>query len=197
MNEMRIIFFKWPLLCLLILALVGCVPLFAVGVGAGAGTGAYMTVDRRTSGIFVEDEGIELKTARRINEQLGNNVHINVTSFNRVVLLTGEAPNNTMKQEAEKLARSVENVRNTVNEITISEKTSLHSRSTDVVTTSKVKARFLRSGQFQINHIKVITENGIVFLLGLVTRAEAESAAEVASSTSGVLKVVKVLEYLD
>ncbi|MDP1559540.1 MAG: BON domain-containing protein [Nitrosomonas sp.] len=194
---MKNLYFNGLLLTLLIPALVGCVPLFAVGVGAGAGTGAYMSVDRRTSGIFVEDEGIELRTARRISQQLGNSVHINVTSFNRNVLLTGEAPTETAKQEIEKLAMSVQNVRNIVNEIKIAGNTSLHSRSTDAVTTSKVKTRFLHAGQFQINHVKIITENGIVYLMGLVKHREAESAAEIASTTSGVLKVVKVFEFLD
>ncbi len=177
--------------------LIGCVPLVAIGVGVGASTGAVISEDRRSGGIFIEDESIELKSARRINQQLGDNVHINITSFNRIVLLTGEAPNETMKQQVEKLVMSIENVRNIVNEISISGKSSLASRSNDALITSKIKARFLSAQKFQINHIKVVTENGAVYLLGRVQRQEAESAAEIASSTTGVLKVVKVFEYLN
>lgn len=185
------------LLVLLLPMLVSCAPLVAVGVGAGAGTGAVVSEDRRTSGMFIEDEAIELKSNRRIKEQLGNDVRINSTSFNRVVLLTGEAPTETLKQQAEKLVMSVQNVRKIVNEIVIAEKSSLASRSKDTLITSQVKGRFLTKGKFQINHIKVVTENGVVYLLGMVKREEAENAAEIASSTSGVQKVVKVFEYLN
>ncbi len=185
------------LLVLLLPMLVSCAPLVAVGVGAGAGTGAVVSEDRRTSGMFIEDESIELKSNRRIKEQLGNNVRINSTSFNRVVLLTGEAPTETLKQQAEKLVMSVQNVRKIVNEIVIAEKSSLASRSKDTLITSQVKGRFLTKGKFQINHIKVVTENGVVYLLGMVKREEAENASEIASSTSGVQKVVKVFEYLN
>lgn len=185
------------LLVLLLPMLISCAPLVAVGVGAGAGTGAVVSEDRRTSGMFIEDEAIELKSNRRIKEQLGNDVRINSTSFNRVVLLTGEAPTETLKQQAEKLVMSVQNVRKIVNEIVIAEKSSLASRSKDTLITSQVKGRFLTKGKFQINHIKVVTENGVVYLLGMVKREEAENAAEIASSTSGVQKVVKVFEYLN
>ncbi len=167
------------------------------GVGVGAGTGALMTEDRRSSGIFIEDERIELKTSRRIKENLGDSAHVNVTSFNRNVLLTGEVPEESMKKEAEKLAMSIENVQNIFNEITISEKSSLASRSNDTLITSKVKTRFLNNGVFQINHIKVVTENSVVYLLGLVTREEGEAAAQIASTTASVSKVVKVFEYLN
>ncbi len=187
---------KW-LLMIFFLSLTGCAPLVAIGVGAGAGTTAAVSEDRRTSGIFIEDESIELKSSKRIYEQLGNQVNINVTSFNRIVLLTGEAPTEAMKEEAGRLVRSVENVRNIINEVTIGEKSSLTSRSKDTFITSKVKSRFLTSGEFQINHIKIVTEKGTVFLLGLVKREEADNATAIASATSGVTKVVKVFEYLD
>lgn len=178
-------------------ALSGCAPMAAIGVGAGAGTGAVVSEDRRTSGMFIEDEAIELKTSRRLYEQLGNQVHINVTSFNRIVLLTGEAPSEAMKEEATRLARSIANVRNVINEITIGGKSTMSSRSNDTFITSKVKSRFLTSGKFQINHVKIITEKGVVFLLGMVKRAEADSATEIARSTSGVSRVVRVFEFLD
>ncbi|WP_292957153.1 BON domain-containing protein [Nitrosomonas sp.] len=181
----------------LLLPLTGCAPMVAMGVGAGAGTGAMVVEDRRTSGIFIEDESIELKSSKRLHEQFGNQAHINITSFNRIVLLTGEAPTEALKEEASKLVRSIENVRNVINEITIGGKSSLGSRSNDTFITSKVKSRFLASGKFQINHIKIVTEKGVVFLLGVVKRAEADNAVEIARSTSGVAKVVKVFEYLD
>ena len=185
------------LLVLPFLILSGCVPLAVTGVGVGAGTGALMSEDRRTTGIFIEDQAIELKTSRRIHEQLGRNVRINVTSFNRNVLLTGEAPNESMKIEAEKLAMSIDNVRNVFNEIEIAERTALSARTNDSLITSKVKGRFLSQRKFQINYIKVVTENSVVYLLGLVTREEADDAAQIASTTAGVRKVVKVFEYLN
>ncbi len=194
---MKNLFLNSLLLILLLPALVSCIPLFAVGVGAGAGTGAVMSDDRRTSGMFVEDEVIELKSVRRIKEQYKDTVHINVTSYNRNVLLTGEAPQDETKQQIETLIMSVDNVRNIVNDIKVSENSSLASRSKDSLITSNVKARFLHSGQFRFNHIKVITEKGIIYLLGMVKRDEAENAADIASTASGVLKVIKVFEYLD
>ena len=188
---------NWLLLALLLPALSGCEVFVAAGIVTGVGTGLAVSEDRRTSGTFVEDEGIEIKSAKFIREKLGANVHVNVTSFNRNVLLTGEAPTGAMKKEVENLVMGISNVRNVTNEITVANVSTLISRSNDMVITTKVKGRFLDGGRFQINHVKVVTENGVVYLLGLVKRQEAESASEIASSTSGVLKVVKVFEYLD
>ena len=175
--------------------LAGCVPMFAVGTAAG--TGAYISEDRRTSGMFIEDEGIELKGARRIHQQYGDHVHINVTSYNRIVLLSGEVPTAAIRADVEKLMMGVENVRKIYNELVIAANTTLASRSNDTLITSKVKARFLAERKFQINHIKIVTENEVVFLLGVVTRQEADNAAQIASSTAGVKKVVKAFEYLN
>jgi len=187
----------WFFLVFLLPFLTGCAPMVAVGVGTGAGTTAMVSEDRRTSGIFIEDESIELKSSRRIYEQLGNQLHVNVTSFNRIVLLTGEAPTEAIKEEAGRLVRSIENVRNIINEIPIGEKSTLGSLSKYTFITSKVKSRFLASGKFQINHVKIVTEKGVVFLLGMVKREEADNATEIASSTSGVSKVVRVFEYIN
>ena len=181
----------------LLFLLPGCAPVILTGVGVGAGAGALMVEDRRSSGMYIDDEGIELKTSRRIGERLGDRVRINVTSFNRNVLLTGEAPDEFTKKEIEKLAMSIENVHNISNEITIAPKSSLSSRSNDALITSKVKARFINNKVFQVNHIKVVTENGAVYLLGLVTRKEGDTATRIASTTESVIKVVKVFEYLD
>nr|MBP9871622.1 BON domain-containing protein [Nitrosomonas sp.] len=166
-------------------------------VGTAAGTGAYISEDRRTSGMFIEDEGIELKGARRIHQQYGDHVHINVTSYNRIVLLSGEVPTAAIRADVEKLMMGVENVRKIYNELVIAANTTLASRSNDTLITSKVKARFLAERKFQINHIKIVTENEVVFLLGVVTRQEADNAAQIASSTAGVKKVVKAFEYLN
>ncbi|WP_074630527.1 MULTISPECIES: BON domain-containing protein [Nitrosospira] len=183
------------LLVLLFPFLPGCAVLIAAGVVSGVGTGVAVSQDRRTGGIFVEDEGIEIKGGRRISEKFGSDAHVNVTSFNRNVLLTGEVPSEAAKKEIGDLVKGVENVRNVTNEIVVAEISSFMSRSNDALITSKVKGRFMDAGKFQVNHVKVITENGVVFLLGMVSRKEADSAVEVASLTSGVKKVVKVFEY--
>ena len=187
---------KW-LLILLFPFISGCAVLVAAGVVSGVGAGAAVSQDRRTSGMFVEDEGIEFKSGRRISEKMGGDVNVNVTSFNRNVLLTGEAPTEGLKKEIGKLVTGVQNVRKVTNEIAIGDVSSFASRSNDALLTSKVKARFLDSGEFQVNHVKVVTEDAVVYLLGLVKVREADSAVDIARSTSGVRKVVKVFEYLD
>ena len=187
---------KW-LLILLFPFLSGCAVLVAAGVVSGVGAGAAVSQDRRTSGMFVEDEGIEFKSGRRISEKMGGGVNVNVTSFNRNVLLTGEASTEVLKKEIGKLVTGVENVRKVTNEIAVGNVSSFGSRSNDALLTSKVKARFLDGGEFQVNHVKVVTEDAVVYLLGLVKAKEADSAVDIARSTSGVRKVVKVFEYLD
>ncbi|WP_090882498.1 BON domain-containing protein [Nitrosovibrio sp. Nv6] len=185
------------LLVLLFPLLSGCALLVAGGVASGVGAGVAVSQDRRTSGMFVEDEGIEIKSDRRIREKLGGSVNVNITSFNRNVLLTGEAQTEALKREVEKLVRGVENVRGVTNEIAVGGESSFASRSNDALITSKVKARFMDGGKFQVNHVKVVTEDAIVYLLGLVRVNEAESAVDIARSTGGVRKVVKVFEYLE
>ncbi|MBL8498604.1 BON domain-containing protein [Nitrosomonas sp. JL21] len=190
---MKVLNQYWLSMLLLSSLLSGCVPMFAVGTAAG--TGAYVSEDRRTSGMFIEDEGIELKSTRRIHQQFGDKVHINVTSYNRIVLLTGEVPTESIKIDIERLIMGVDNVRKIFNEIAVGLPTTLASRSNDTLITSKVKARFLAERKFQINHVKIVTENEVVYLLGVVSHQEGENAAQIASSTSGVKKVVKVFEY--
>jgi osmotically-inducible protein OsmY len=190
LKVLIVVFFLLPFLS-------SCALLVATGVAAGVGTGVAISKDRRTSGTFVDDESIELKSSRRISEKFGRKVDVDITSFNRHVLLTGEAPSLTVKNEIEKIVGAVESVRDVTNEITVGEIRSLAARSNDALTTSKVKARFVDEGKFKANHVKVVTEDGVVYLLGLVDREEAQNAAEIARSTSGVRKVVKVFEYLD
>jgi len=191
---MKYLNWHWLSLLLCFPLLTGC-PMYSVSTASGSNS--YISEDRRTSGIFIEDEGIELKASRRIHQQFGNSVHINVTSYNRIVLLTGEAPTEAVKTNIERLVMGVENVRRIHNEIAIAANTALSSRSSDTLLTSKVKARFLAERKFQINHVKIVTENGIVYLLGMVTREEGDNAAQIASLTSGVRKVVKAFEYLN
>ena len=174
--------------------LQGCFPMVAAGA-AGAGAAALSVIDRRTTGTQVEDEGIELRASYRISERFGDKVHINVTSFNRGVLLTGEAPDENTRVSIEKLVLGVPNVRGVTNDIAVAGNASLTSRSNDSFLTSKVKARFVDDGRFNAVHVKVVTENGTVYLLGIVTQKEADAAVEIARTTGGVRKVVKIFEY--
>jgi osmotically-inducible protein OsmY len=176
-----------------IISLASCVPIVAGGAAAGGAVAA----DRRTSGIFVEDENIELKAVKYAETTLGENAHINITSYNRNVLLTGEAPDEETKAKAEAFVKSIQNVLTVTNEIVVGPKSSLSSRSNDVYLTSKVKTQFVTENRFQANYVKVVTENSVVYLLGIVNKTEAEAATEIASNTSGVEKVVKVFEYIN
>ncbi len=175
------------------LLLSGCPAVVATGVGAGV----VAAEDRRTLATQAEDQGIELKTMNRATEAHKDGVHLNVTSFNRMVLLTGEVPNDKVKQSIERIARSVENVRGVQNELTVGPPTSLSTRANDSFVTSKIKARFVDAQRFNAIHVKVVTENSVAYLMGLVKRQEAKNAVEVARTTQGVKTVVTVLEYLD
>ena len=128
---------------------------------------------------------------------LGEHAHVNVTSYNRNILLTGEVPDATAKAKAETLIKEIENVRNITNEIAVEPKSSLSSRSNDTYLTIKIKTKFVTENKFQANYVKVVTENSVVYLLGIVTKAEADAATEIASNTEGVSKVVKVFEYMN
>jgi osmotically-inducible protein OsmY len=173
--------------------LQGCFPLVAAGIG----TTALVADDRRTTGIMVEDENIENKILLRVEQKHGAKSHINATSYNRIVLLTGEATAPDVREDIERIARGVENVRNVHNEITVTQPTTLMLRSNDAVLTSKVKARFVEANKFRANHIKVVTENSVVYLLGLVKRQEAQDATEIARTSGGVHRVVRLFEYTD
>jgi osmotically-inducible protein OsmY len=174
-------------------ALQGCVPAVATGVGAGA----LMIVDRRAGETYLADEAIEIRALNRINEKFGDKVHVNVTSYNMKVLLTGEVPDAGIRDELEKAVAGVINVKGVINEVTVAPISGFSARSNDTYVTSKVKARFIDANKFQVNHVKVVTEAGTVFLLGLVTRKEGDDAAEIARTTAGVKKVVRVFEYIE
>lgn len=173
--------------------LTACLP----AVVGGAAAGGMMAADRRTSGIYIEDEGIEIKAEKNIADQVGDKIHVNVTSYNRNVLITGEAEDEATKAKAEAIVKAVDNVRSVTNELAVDMKSTIANRNNDAYVTSKVKARMLKEGRFPANYVKVVTESSVVYLLGLVTHKEAEDAVEIASSTDGVYRVVKVFEYID
>ena len=182
-----------------ILLLAAAVPLLAGCVGAaviGTGAGALMLSDRRPSETYVLDEGIELRASARISEKFGDRAHINVTSLNRTVLISGEVPDAAARAEIERLTASVPNVRAISNETVIAAPSNLSARANDSFITSKVKARFVDYNRFSANHVKVVTEAGTVFLMGLVTAAEADAAVDIARTTAGVQKVVRVFDVI-
>ena len=172
-------------------ALQGCIEMAAVGVGAGV----VSALDRRTTGAQIDDEGIELRATNRIGERFGDRVHVNVTSYNRSVLVTGEAPDAKTKEEIGKIAAAVPSARAVTNDLQIMANTTLGNRANDATITGKVKARFLDAGKFNALHVKVVTETSVVYLMGIVTEAEAANAVEIARTTGGVRKVVKMFDY--
>ena len=173
-------------------ALSACAPIFL----GGASMGALVATDRRTSGAQLEDEGIELRSSGRIREALGDRGHVNVTSYNRQVLLTGEVPSAQDKQLVEQIVSRVENVRSIVNELGVLGNSTLTQRSSDSLTTGKVKAAMVDAKDIFANAFKVVTERGTTYLMGRVTQREANRATELTRSTSGVQKVVRVLEII-
>lgn len=173
-------------------SLTGCFPIVAGGMMAGV----LVASDRRTSGTVVEDNGIQIKAASRINSGLGERVHINVTSFNRQVLLTGEVPSAQDRQLAEKIVSEVENVRNVVNELAIAGNSTLTQRSSDSLVTSRVKANLFDAKDLIANAFKVVTERGTVYVMGRVTQREANRATDIIVATSGVQKLVRLLEII-
>ncbi len=172
--------------------LSACAPL----VVGGAVMGTMMAVDRRTTGTQVEDEGIELRSANRLSEALGDRGHVNVTSFNRQVLLTGEVPSAQDRQRVEQIVLGVENVRSVVNDLAVMPATSLGQRSNDTFITGKVRASLVDAKDLSANAFKVVTERNIVYMMGRVTPREAQRATEIARGVSGVSKVVRVFETL-
>jgi len=170
----------------------GCAALVA---GGAVGT-AMMVADRRSSGTVVEDQSIEIKSATRISEAVGDRGHVNVASFNRTVLLTGEVASEADRVAIEQAIARIETVRSTVNELAVMASTSFTARSNDSVLTSKVKASYLDTKDLQVNTIKVVTERGVVYLMGRVTEREAARATDLARGVSGVQKVVRVFDIL-
>ena len=173
-------------------SLSACAPLL---VGGAVMTGVVAT-DRRTAGTQVEDESIELKVASAVRQDLGDRVHLNVTSFNRKVLLSGEVRTAADKERAEKLAQSQENVQSVVNDLAVMPPSTFTQRSKDTVITGQVKAAFVDAKDLQVNAIKVVTERGVVYLMGRVTAREAKRATDITRGIGGVAKVVRVFEEI-
>lgn len=189
---------RGTLLALAILAAAavqGCAPAIVAG---GAATGAMVVHDRRTTGTIVEDRAIILKIAGRISddEELDGQSHINVNSYNGVVVLTGETPSAALRARAEKHARAVEKVRKVFNEIVVAAPSSLLTRTSDTLLLGKIKATMLATEGVDPTRIKVIVEQGRVYLMGLVTDAEAHAATEVVRRVDGVQKVIRLFEYI-
>ncbi|MFZ2540176.1 MAG: BON domain-containing protein [Gallionella sp.] len=178
---------------MLAFTLQGCLPIVAAGVG----TGVILAQDRRSKEAFIEDQNLESSISMLLSKKFKGVMHVNVTSYNLSVLLTGEVADEYTKAGIGKLAATFEKVRGVNNELVISPNNSLVSRSSDSLITSNVKLRFLNNKSFNPEHIKVVTEDGTVFLLGIVNHAEADAAVEIASTTSGVKSVVKLFEYQD
>jgi osmotically-inducible protein OsmY len=174
-------------------ALSGCAEALIVG---GVAAGVVMAADRRQAEVMFSDQRIEFNAGSRIDDALKGQGHINVTSYNYTVLLTGEVPTAQAKADAEKVVTDVPNVKTVVNELQIAGTSSAASRSNDAYITSKVKGNFLGNEKFKPTDIKVVTEASVVYLLGLVTREEADAATEIARGTAGVQKVVRAFEYI-
>jgi osmotically-inducible protein OsmY len=171
--------------------LTGC-PAVLIG-GAAAGT-AMVATDRRLTDVQIADERIELTASTRIADKVKGDIHVNVTSFNRMVLLTGEVPSDAAKAEAERVAAGVSEVRGVFTELTVGPPTSWGTRSNDSYLTSQVKARMVTSRVVNPMHVKVVTENGVVYLMGLVSGPEGAEATNIARTTSGVKRVVRLFE---
>jgi len=189
--------FQSPLMSLLAAAalvssLSACAPLM---VGGAVMTG-LVAVDRRTSGMQLEDESIELRTYQGLRRGLSENSHINVTSYNRQVLLTGEVASAADKERADKITQSQENVKAVANELVIQPVSTLTSRSKDTIISGQIKALFVDAKDLQSNAFKIVTEQGVVYLMGRVTSREAQRATDIARSVSGVTKVVRVLDII-
>jgi osmotically-inducible protein OsmY len=172
--------------------LTACFPL----IMGGAVMSGFVATDRRTSGAQLEDEGIELRVASRIRDNLGDRVHVNATSYNRRVLLTGEVPSAQDRQLVEQVVARVDNVQSVVNELAVLGISTLTQRSSDVLVSGRIKASFVDAKDLFANAYKVVTERGTVYLMGRVTQREADRATDIARSTSGVQKVVRVFEII-
>jgi osmotically-inducible protein OsmY len=171
--------------------LSGCAPIIVAGAVGGA---ALVATDRRSTGAQLDDTTIEVKVSTELRSRYGDRAHVVTTSYNGNVLLSGEAPDSAIANDAVAIARATDRVRNVYNEIAIQPPTDLSARTNDGYITSKVKARFVEANKFSATHVKVVTERGIVYLMGIVTRGEADAAAELAATTSGVVRVVRLFE---
>ena len=177
---------------LCVASMSACVPLMV----GGAVTGAIVAVDRRSSGAQLDDQGIELRAANRLRDNLGNRARVSVTSYNRRVLLTGEAASESVKAEAEAIVKALDNVEVIYNELAITNSPSLTEKASDALLTSRVKAGLVEIKEISMNSFKVVSERNVVYLMGRVTQKESDMATEVARTTKGAERVVRVMEIL-
>ena len=179
-----------------LLQLGACVAVPALMVGGGVGMGTMLATDRRTPGAVIEDRGIETKAAFRIREALGDAVHVNVSSYNRLALITGEVPDEKRKAQIEKIILGVENVQRTVNEVAIMENASTTARLQDGILTSRIRAALIDEKDLIANAFKVTTERGVVYIQGRATAREIALMTEIVSSLSGVTRLVRMVDVL-
>ncbi len=188
---------------LVVLAALGVVqgcaaPVVAAGVSAGVGAGIVATSsDRRSAGAMVEDDTIESKAQKRVDEIYKDTAHVSITAYNRFALITGTTSTEEVKMDIERIVSSIPNVKGIANELVVAKTPGSSTGASDSRITGNVKYRFVRSPVLKAEQVKVVTDSGVVYLMGLVTRAEADAAAEIASTTAGVQKVVRVFEYID
>ena len=175
------------------LSLSACAPLII----GGAVTAISLAEDRRTTGVFVDDENIENRALLKVKTRFGNQIHINITSYNRQVLISGEAASEALKRGVEEEVLTVDGIKRVHNEMSVGPQAGVIAVTNDARLTTIVKTRFLEANRFQANHVKVVTEASVVYLLGIVKRTEAEAASRLASTTSGEVRVVRLFEYLD
>lgn len=187
--------FKLLTVIIPVMALSGCAAVAVTGIA----TGASVAADTRTTGTVIEDQSIELKALQALssNKELYEQVHINTTSYNTIVLVSGEAPTEDLRRQVIEIVRNIPKVTHVHNEITIAAPSSLVSRSSDSLITSKVKTKLLANKNVAGLNVKVVTEKGVVYLMGISTRAHADVATDIARKTGGVQKVVKLFQYTD
>ena len=187
------------LISLMPLLLTGCAAAVVGAAGAAAGTTATVAHDRRTTGTFIEDQTIELKAVKSffLDKEINDSSHINVTSINTVVLITGETPREDIRNRIVNIVRDIPKVTHVYDELTIAAPSSWTSRGSDSLITSKVKIRLLTLDDFDGTRVKVVTEKGVVYLMGLLTRSESDIATGEAQQSGGVQKIVKLFQYID
>lgn len=180
----------------LLLQLGGCIAVPALMVGGGVGVGTMLATDRRTPGAAIEDRGIETKAAFRIREALGDAVHVNVSSYNRLALITGEVPDEKRKAQIEKIILDVENVQKTVNEVAIMENASTSARVQDGILASRIRVALIDEKNLIANAFKVTAERGVVYIQGRATAREIALMTEIVSGMPGVTRVVRMVDVL-
>lgn len=196
MSGLRKNWTVWVASGLLVLSLAGCIAVPAVMVGGAAIGGAMVATDRRTPGAVVEDRGIETKAVFRIREALGDAVHVNVSSYNRSALITGEVPDEKRKAQVEKIVRDIENVQKTLNELAVMENTAMNARIADGILASRIRAALVDDKNLIANAFKVTVERGVVYVQGRATAKEIARMTDIVSGLNGVTRVVRILDTI-